>query len=121
MPSPLCKVKGCLFEGRYCRIHSVQTFKPIAAPKKTADSQKEAQKQYKKIARQYITTHPKCQTKGCKSPSECVHHKKGRVGDLLLDTKYFMAVCLDCHRKIEENPDWAKENNYSLSRLNQQV
>tara|TARA_R110000744_G_scaffold195512_2_gene314591 strand:+ start:650 stop:1078 length:429 start_codon:yes stop_codon:yes gene_type:complete len=46
-----------------------------------------------------------------------IHHKKGRIGSLLLDTRFWLAVSHDGHRKIEEKPDWAKEMGYSLSRL----
>lgn len=46
-----------------------------------------------------------------------VHHMKGRIGNLLLDTKFWLAVSRDGHKKIEENPDWAKENGFSLNRI----
>lgn len=46
-----------------------------------------------------------------------VHHKKGRVGSLYLDTKYWVALSREGHKKVEENPEWAKENGYSLNRL----
>lgn len=46
-----------------------------------------------------------------------VHHKKGRVGTLLLDTRFWLAVSREGHKQIEENPEWAKENNYSLNRF----
>lgn len=57
-----------------------------------------------------------------------VHHKKGRVGfaddwarenniPLLLDVRFFLAVSRKGHRQIEENPEWAKEMGYSVSRL----
>lgn len=46
-----------------------------------------------------------------------VHHKKGRIGNLLLDTNYWIALSREGHIKVEENPIWAKENGYSLSRL----
>lgn len=46
-----------------------------------------------------------------------IHHKKGRIGALLLDTRYWLAVSREGHRMIEENPIWAKENNFSLDRL----
>lgn len=46
-----------------------------------------------------------------------VHHKKGRVGTLLLDTRFWLAVSREGHKQIEENPEWAKENNYSLNRI----
>lgn len=53
-----------------------------------------------------------------KQPTTDVHHKKGRVGSLFLDTRYWLAVSREGHIMIEENPEWAKENGYSLNRLN---
>jgi len=52
-----------------------------------------------------------------KEPTTDVHHKKGRIGSLLLDTKYWVALSRSGHRFVEENPIWAKENGYSLNRL----
>lgn len=46
-----------------------------------------------------------------------IHHKKGRIGDLLIDTRYWIALSMDGHAFVEQNPEWAKENGYSLSRL----
>lgn len=46
-----------------------------------------------------------------------VHHKKGRIGDLLLDQRYWLSVSSEGHDKIEMNPIWAKEMGYSLNRL----
>lgn len=46
-----------------------------------------------------------------------IHHKKGRIGSLLCDVKYWLAVSDEGHKKIELNPKWAKEQGYSLSRL----
>lgn len=57
----------------------------------------------------------KCPVTGQKATE--VHHKKGRIGDLLLDQRYWLAVSSEGHRKIEMNPEWAKENGYSLNRL----
>lgn len=46
-----------------------------------------------------------------------IHHKKGRVGDLFLDQNYWIALSRLGHKYVEENPDWAKKNGYSLHRL----
>lgn len=46
-----------------------------------------------------------------------VHHKKGRVGNLFLDTNFWLAVSRNGHKMIEENPEWAKENGFSVNRL----
>ena len=55
--------------------------------------------------------------KGCKGLATEVHHKKGRIGKLLTEISYFLGVCRECHSKIELEPIWAKENGYSLNRL----
>lgn len=58
-----------------------------------------------------------------------IHHKLGRIGfadqwarinnmSLLLDSRFWLAVSREGHMKIEMNPEWAKENGYSLDRLN---
>ncbi len=52
-----------------------------------------------------------------KQPTTDIHHKKGRVGSLFLDTKYWIALSREGHKFVEENPEWAKENGYSLNRL----
>lgn len=50
-------------------------------------------------------------------PTTDIHHKKGRVGDLFLDTKYWIALSREGHQFVEDNPEWAKENGFSLDRL----
>lgn len=50
-------------------------------------------------------------------PTTDIHHKKGRTGSLFLDEKYWVALSREGHKQVEENPEWAKENGYSLSRL----
>jgi hypothetical protein len=57
-----------------------------------------------------------------------VHHKKGRKGfadqwardnniSLIIDDRFFLGVSRDGHEAIENNPEWAKENGYSLNRI----
>lgn len=71
---------------------------------------------YGTISYLYITEHPLCEA--CGSWPSCeIHHMKGRIGDNLTNTKFFLAVCRLCHIKIENNPAWAREQGYSLSRL----
>jgi len=61
-------------------------------------------------------------------PTIDIHHKMGRIGfadswarinnvTLLLDTRFWLAVSRAGHQQIEENPSWAKEMGYSLSRI----
>lgn len=57
-----------------------------------------------------------------------IHHMLGREGyaddyarendiPLILDERFWLPVCQDGHDKIEKNPDWAKDNGFSLERL----
>jgi len=52
-----------------------------------------------------------------KTPTSDVHHKKGRTGKLFLDTTFWIALSREGHKFVEENPEWAKLNGYSLDRL----
>jgi hypothetical protein len=73
---------------------------------------------YAKNKKEYLIEHIKCEVKGCNIVSMDIHHKKGRVGKLLYNKKFFMAVCRNHHTEIESNPDWAIKKGYSLKRLN---
>lgn len=72
-------------------------------------------KDYSLNRKEFLEENPYC--KVCGKIATTVHHKKGRIGGLLNDKRYFLPACDECHTKIELNPDWAKENGYSESRL----
>lgn len=74
-------------------------------------------KLYAKKKKEYLTAHIRCEVKGCNKVSESLHHKKGRVGKLLYNERFFMGVCNEHHRKIEDFPEWAIKEGYSVSRL----
>jgi len=61
------------------------------------------------------------------SPAEQVHHQKGREGYadqwallrgiiLLHDQRFWLPNCGFCHHEIEMNPEWAKQEGYTLTR-----
>ena len=70
---------------------------------------------YKKVRYDFLMANPICEV--CGGMATEIHHVKGRMGELLINPDYFLAVCRKCHDNIESNPTWAKENGYSLSRL----
>ena len=74
--------------------------------------------EYKIIRDEYMADHPVCEVKGCMHQSEDLHHMAGRTGSLLIDKKYFLAVCRYCHGEIELKPVWAKKMGYSEVRTN---
>lgn len=73
------------------------------------------EREYLKRRDKYLTLHPECER--CSLPANQIHHKKGKIGKLLINVMYFMAVCPDCHHWIENNPLKAKEEGYSVNRL----
>lgn len=71
--------------------------------------------QYSELRLDFLRTHLWCEVGDCKRSSKWVHHKRGR-GKWLLDVEYWLAVCFWCHRRIHDNPAWAREQGYLLSR-----
>jgi len=72
---------------------------------------------YRNIRKQYLDSHVCCEVLGCYNPATDIHHKKGRENDLLVDTRYFMAICRLCHARIDTDPEWARSNGYTLRRF----
>lgn len=92
---------------------------PNRTPKRAAQERQFHQKDKP----EYLEENPYCEAKlnVCTYQAIEVHHKKGRIGDLLNDKKYFLSVCRNCHEWIESHPKEAKELNLSISRLAKNV
>jgi hypothetical protein len=73
---------------------------------------------YKKLRIKFLTDRM-CEAKiyNCTLKATDVHHKKGRIGDNMLDTTHWLAVCRSCHNWIENNPEESKELGFSTNRL----
>ena len=78
---------------------SVST-KPI---KRNSDKRAKQNRLYIKLNHKFLVENPYCQIKvnGCTINATQVHHKKGRIGELLTNVKWFCATCDNCH-------DWAE-------------
>ena len=60
---------------------------------------------------------PKCNKVHKESDTELtVHHKYGRNGERLLDTRYWMVVCMEHHQYIEEHREESYERNWLIKR-----
>lgn len=81
---------------------------------KVSKTQKKRLEKYNSLRIEYLNNHVICEC-CCKNKSTEIHHKAGRTGENLF--KHFLAVCRTCHEFIENNPQWAKENNFSISRI----
>lgn len=71
--------------------------------------------EYRIVRDEFLKVNTTCWNCGG-SPTEC-HHGAGRVGDLLTDVRYFVALCRGCHQRAEQSPEWAKEKGFSFTRL----
>ena len=100
---------GCFYDW-----FNSQKIKPI---KKLSQKRLNQNSEYLKLRLEFLSDNPKCQVIDCNKESNQVHHKKGRIGALLTDIRYFLSVCAECHEKIELEPVWSKKQGYSLNRL----
>lgn len=116
-----CKKCGCYPKGNECHVCSNKVV-PGEEKKKykriRPRTVKRAAQERKYLIRVkvFLMLNKKCAVFP-NQPSNQVHHKKGRIGDLLLDEKYWLAVSQDGHDKINNNSAWAEENGFTVSRL----
>ena len=66
---------------------------------------------YRVLRLEYLEQHPVCEMQGCSQPASQIHHKFKR-GKNLNNVDTWMGACSSCHRYIEDNKTWARENNY---------
>ena len=78
------------------------------------------EREYAKLRIEYLEAHPLCegQLTGCTGIAECVHHSRGRIGNLLTDVRYFKASCHNCNMRAETHPLEALQKEFSIKRLN---
>lgn len=102
-----CTDPTCRNFDKYCRLHLTDV-----VPEKV-----DKQKEYLKKKKVYLKDNPNCQFPGCKKKANDLHHKRGRVGDLLTDERYFLGLCRDHHNWVHLNPIAALEMGLSEKRL----
>lgn len=59
----------------------------------------------------------KLNMKGCTKKATVVHHKKGRIGDLLFDQRFWMPSCVSCNGAVESNDAEAREKGLKISKF----
>lgn len=102
---------------------SIEDLTPVlkvrAEINKVSETRAKENKIYLTLRKVFLDNHPNCEANlpGCSKQSTTVHHSAGRIGKRLIDVTSFVALCGSCHTFCELNPDWAKENGYSLIRL----
>ena len=81
--------------------------KPI---NKVSDRRKKEELLYSVVRKQYLKDNPNCEI--CDSSIVEIHHKNGRNGKRIHDTKYFMTICRGHHIWIHEHPKEAREKGW---------
>mgnify|MGYP003503850759 FL=1 len=75
---------------------------------------------YSKMRLVFLRENPNCQTngiiKGCTIKATEVHHKKGKIGNLLITESNFLSICRSCHRWVTDNSKEAVEMGLSDKR-----
>ena len=64
-------------------------------------------KEYKLKRNVFLTLNKRCQCCNFENATD-VHHSRGKIGRLLNETKYWFALCRNCHRQVTDNPIWAR-------------
>ena len=71
---------------------------------------------YRPVRDKFLAEHPRCEVvwfgQPCCNPSVDNHHLRGRLGTLLCDTRFFLAVCRGCHDKIRMRTEDAVKHGY---------
>jgi hypothetical protein len=117
------KIGDIVGNKRVVKVQPSWENKPLITKKQKAipvfsEKHKKKLAEYRILRDQFMKEHPMCQASliCCTGLSSDLHHKAGRVGKLLTDTRYFMAVCRSCHSWIETHTQEAKDLEFSLSR-----
>ena len=128
----LCKEEQFIWKNdegkRYCKscwlkksatIAKIKPTKQYKIPSRSSKRGKE-ERLYASLRKNFLLSYPQCQAQipgQCTHQSTEVHHKKGRVGNLLIDVSKFLAVCRNCHEWIENHTPEAQKLGFSINKI----
>lgn len=77
--------------------------KKITKIKPLSDKRKRQNDEYLLLRKQYLKQYPACEVKlsGCTKTATEIHHARKRTGSMLTNEKYFVAICRNCHTRVE--------------------
>lgn len=74
-------------------------------------------RRYYALRAEYLEAHPWCSFPlGCDQPATEIHHRRGRIGELLTDTRYWSGLCHSDHAWVTNHPRDAYELGISERR-----
>jgi hypothetical protein len=76
-----------------------------------SDRRQVALREYETIKKVWLAdpAHQACRFAGCRRKTRDVHHTRGRVGALLIDTHYWVPLCREHHDWVQAHPNKARE------------
>lgn len=85
---------------------------------KVAPKRKVQNKAYLALRKDFLIEHPTCEIRGlkCQVKATEIHHTRGRENKMLLNKKWWKAVCHNCHREVTDNSKKAIEDGHSHSK-----
>ena len=92
---------------------------PRKSVKKQSDKQKTKNQEYNERVKVWKVENPKCKARvneNCTGDTQDCHHQIGR-GINLMNEKYWLSCCRNCHIFITNHPKEAMEKGWSFSRL----
>jgi len=101
---------------KYCKSCSQKTYKPL---NKKSEKRMTEDVEYFIERAKFLKANKECcaNLEGCSKRSTDVHHKSGRIGKNYLDQSTWIAVCRNCHSRIENEPLLAKSFNFSNNKI----
>jgi len=118
---PKCKVCKKVFYPKYSSLEKTCSLEchikynkknPPKKIKRVSNKRKVQEDIYNQLRKVFLNKNPKCEICGLKS--EDLHHKAGRIGNLLINTKYFMALCRKDHDYVHNNPEESKRKKWII-------
>lgn len=115
---PICRKKfiAKYFNQKPCSTECRKVFEvdnPTKEINKVSEKRTKEEKIYYAKKLVYMTNNSLCEC-GCGKSAEDLHHKNGRVGKMLYNEFYFMAVTRKCHDWIHLNPKEAREKGWLI-------
>lgn len=121
--SKKCEKDSCenpQFGGGYCRWHQwCRIDKKNSRINQYSQKRQKSNRRYLAAASIFRQNNPICaiQSPECTGQTQEVHHVKGRIGDLLMDQRFWLPCCCLCNRYMERFDSWAREKGFKQSRL----
>lgn len=96
----VCQQDHYIFSKKMCKpCWQKQYSKSI---KKVSTSHQQTLNEYKPLRLDYLSLHPICELCN-KAKSTDIHHICGKIGELYLDTRYWLGICRQCHSTIHDS------------------